>query len=104
MALTAGTATLGTVRTHTVAVSATDATSGTAPYTYQWQISDDNSNWRDATGANVTTRTATLKNFWRHRRVFIRLKYTDSAGSPATVNSNTLTATIHWSPRWFPGL
>ena len=38
MSLTAGTATAGRIGVRSIGATATDATGGTGPYTYQWQF------------------------------------------------------------------
>lgn len=90
--LTGGTATLASISASAVTASATDATGGTAPYSYQWQRSPAGAGtWADLAGQttrslNDTTVVAGTAYDWR-------LAYTDSAASPATVTSNTITAT-----------
>jgi hypothetical protein len=103
MPLTGGTASYDKVSPHSVAVSATDATGGTAPYTYQWQVNwpRAGNTYSSAVGAGVTTKTATVGKLGPAALYRIRLKYTDSAA--ASVTSNVLTvATL--PRRWFAGL
>jgi hypothetical protein len=100
----AGIASLGTVHPRTIAVTATDASGGQAPYTYQWQISTNGGGtWSNATGTGVTTRSATLKGITHplrpHHTYLVRLLYTDSMASLSA--SNVLTVTTHWAPRYF---
>jgi len=100
---TAGTATVGRITNHSIAVSATTATGGTSPYSYQWQYRwlRGSSSWITATGAGVTTLTATVGNLGPAASYQIRLRVTDSASN--VVYTNTITA--YTLPlRWFPGL
>lgn len=92
--LTAGVATLGAVQADEVQASATEATGGTAPYTHQWQRSeDDGATWEDLAGQTTLAlddTTAVEGTPYQYR-----LAYTDSAGTPATQTSNVLSATPH---------
>ena len=91
MSLTAGTATAGRIGVRSIGATATDATGGTGPYTYQWQFNwpRGGAAWSNATGLNITTRTATLRNLGPAARYRLRLQYTDAVA--AVVYSNTLT-------------
>ncbi|HLO81057.1 MAG TPA: gliding motility-associated C-terminal domain-containing protein [Chitinophagaceae bacterium] len=71
--------------------SATDATGGSATYTYQWQSSSDNVSYADISGANTTvyapgTLTATT---------YYRRKVSDAVGS---AYSDTVTITVNPLP------
>lgn len=86
-ALTAGAATAGLANGWLATATATDATGGTAPYSYQWQRSARGAaTWADITGQTsrvLVDRTVTASTNYDYR-----LKYTDSAA--AEVFSNTL--------------
>jgi hypothetical protein len=101
--LAAGTATLVQVGSAAVTVTATDATRGTPPYTYQWQISlNGGTTWSNAAGLNITSRSAIIQRPPSLPPVTARLQYRDAASN--TAYSNTLSATTVAGPRWFPGL
>jgi hypothetical protein len=91
VSLTAGVATAGRKSPHSVAVSATDATGGTAPYSYQWQINwpRAGATYTAATGSGLTALAAVVKNLGPAARYNIRLQYTDVAAT--VVTSNVLT-------------
>jgi hypothetical protein len=86
--LVPGFATVGRISTHSVAVTAADATGGTAPCSYQWQFNwpRDSIGWRNATGSAVTTRAAIVQNLGAAAAYQIRLKFTDSASAVAYSN------------------
>jgi hypothetical protein len=71
---------------HCVFATATDATGGTPPYSYQWQCQYPRlgSTWTNATGPGVTTQAAQIQGLGPDARCFVRLKYTDSASNTAT--------------------
>lgn len=85
--LTAGTATAGLANGWLVTATATDASGGTSPYTYQWQRSARGAGtWSDITGQTTLSlidRTVTASTNYDYR-----LRYTD--GASAQVFSNTL--------------
>lgn len=97
--LTAGTASFVSSGPGGIAVTATDATGGTAPYTYQWERNEDGGSYSDltdgggvsgATTLSLTDGSATAGTLYGYR-----VKYTDDAGSPATVTSNAVTAQVY---------
>jgi hypothetical protein len=101
--ITAGTATAGTIKSRTIAVTATAATGGTPRYSYQWQIRPHGSgSWSNAGGTGVTPRPATIKSIVHvlvvHDTHDVQLQNTDSAASTAT--ANVLTITTHRAPHW----
>jgi hypothetical protein len=99
-ALAAGTASFVHSGPAGIAVSATDATGGTGPYTYQWQRRNfgsgsyaDLTNGGGVSGAttlNLTDGSAVVGTPYDYRLV-----YTDSAGTPATAPSNAVTAQVY---------
>jgi hypothetical protein len=93
-----GVATLGAVAYNSVAASATNATAGTAPYSYQWQrrLRDGGETW--ASVAGQTTLSMTDTTVAASTNYDYRLRYTDSAGTPAIVYSNVLQANVPASP------
>ena len=91
-ALAAGTASFVSSGPAGISVSATDATGGTAPYTYQWERNEDGGSFADLTGETALTcddDTATSEGVLYG----YRLKYTDNVA--ATVTSNTVTAEVY---------
>lgn len=104
MSLTGGTATLTRTGRHSLVVSATDAASGTPPYTYRWQYFWPRlagSTFKAASGTGMTSRSGDVKGLTAASTYKVRLLYTDSAG--ATAASNTITQRTLPSG-WFPGL
>ncbi len=104
-ALTPGAITPGDA---SVAVTAGPATGGAAPYTYQWQTSDDRGvTWGNATGSNTTTLAATLTGLAPDTTTGVRVEATDGtaavAGSPAQSFAYT-TAPGVITLRWYGGL
>lgn len=76
-----------------IAVTATDATNGTKPYTYQWQRSTDGgaySNLSGATTLSITDTTAVAGHLYGYKLV-----YTDSTPIPQTATSNAVTAQVY---------
>jgi hypothetical protein len=98
-ALTAGTASFVSSGPGGVAVTAADATGGTAPYTYQWERNANGGSYSNlSNGGGVggaTTRDLTDGSAAAGTLYGYRLKYTDSAGTPATVTSNAVTAQVY---------
>jgi hypothetical protein len=95
--LTAGTASFVSSGPTAINVTATDATAGTAPYTYQWQRNSSGgaygniSNGGGVSGAttlSLTDGSATAGTLYGYRLV-----YTDNAA--ASVTSNAVTAQIY---------
>lgn len=74
-------------------LTATDATGGTAPYSYQWRRSVDGGSYADVAGA--TTRTLTDTAVSAGHTYAYRLRYTDSAGTPATADSGAISAQVY---------
>jgi hypothetical protein len=103
MALTAGTATLGTIGRHSVVVSATAAAGGATPYGYQWQWAwpRDGLGWRNSTGASATTLAATIAGLGPSAFYQIRLEVTDADAD--VVYSNVVAASTR-GLGWFAGL
>lgn len=97
--LTAGTASFVSSGTAGIVVTATDATGGTGPYTYQWQRNASGGSYSDiSNGSGVsgaTTLTLTDGSAVAGTLYGYKLVYTDSAGSPATVTSNAVTAQVY---------
>lgn len=91
LALSPGVSTRGTTTSSSLSFSASDASAGTGPYTYQWQRSTDyGATWNNisaATTLSLTDSTVALGAIYSYR-----LRYIDSAGSPATVYSNAISA------------
>lgn len=89
--LTAGVASFVSSGPGGIAVTATDATNGTAPYTYQWQRNTNGgsySNLSGATSRSITDATASAGTLYGYKLV-----YTDNAS--ATVTSNAITAQVY---------
>lgn len=82
-----------------VKLTAADATGGTPAYTYQWQRGVDGGSVTNlANGGGVsgaTTRTLTDGSAAAGHVYVYRLVYTDSAGSPQTATSNSVTAQVY---------
>lgn len=76
-----GVATITSSSPTSVSFSATDATGGTAPYSYQWQRSIDAVSWSDLAGK--TSLTGTDSTVVAGTEYFYRLTYTDSAAGTA---------------------
>jgi hypothetical protein len=90
--LAAGTASFVSSGPGGISLSATDATSGTAPYTYQWQRSTTSgSGFSDLTGE--TSLTATDDTASAGTLYYYRLVYTDNASATAT--SNEVSAQVY---------
>lgn len=93
--LTAGTATLGTVTYAEAQASATDATNGTPPYVYQWQLTERGDNvWIDLAGQTTLDLADTTVE--PEAEYDYRLRYTDAAFD--VVYSNTIEADIPAAP------
>jgi hypothetical protein len=90
--LVAGVASPGTSTVTTAAASATDATGGTAPYTYQWYRSSSSGTLGSAISGQ-TTRTLADTGLTPNTDYFYTIRYTDAAGSPASANSNQVQVT-----------
>lgn len=88
-----GTATLGTVLATSIAASSTDASGGTTSYSYQWQQSTNGIVFTNSTGTGVTTKSATITGLSLATTYYLRLKFTDSASTPAVGYSNVITST-----------
>ena len=67
--------------------STTLPTGGTGSYTYQWQISTDNSTWTNVSGTGTTYSpgATTVTTYFRRQ---------ETSGSCGTVNSNEITITV----------
>ena len=79
---TAGAATVGTVGSTSVAISATDGTGGMpfpsgASYGYTWEQSTDDATWSNAAGTGVTTLGATITGLTGGTLYYLRLRYQD---------------------------
>jgi hypothetical protein len=98
--LAAGTASFVTSGTGGISVSATDATNGTAPYAHQWQRSiTSGAGFTDLAGK--TALTATDATASAGILYYYRLKYTDSAGTPAVIYSGEVPAQLYsGGPIW----
>lgn len=98
-ALSAGTLTLGATGTTSQALSIATDTGGTPPYSNQLQRAPDVSGapgtWANV-GSAVSGATASFTDtgLTPGTKYWWRVVVTDSAGSPATVNSNQVTTTI----------
>lgn len=86
-ALVAGSASLSTKGTTTAGLTATDASGGTAPYSYQWEYQTNGGGFSNFSGATSLTLNAT--GLTDATQYGFRLKYTDAAAATAT--SNTVT-------------
>jgi hypothetical protein len=89
--LAAGTASFVSSGPGGISVTATDATGGAAPYTYQWQRNTDGGaygNLGGATALSVTDATATAGHLYGYKLV-----YTDNVSNTAT--SNAVTAQVY---------
>lgn len=89
------------VTTPATATFTVAATGGTPSYTYQWQRSTDSgSNWSNVstgsggTTTSYTTAATTVSGGNANNGDQYRCVVTDSAGTPATVNSNAATLTV----------
>jgi hypothetical protein len=80
-----------------IVVSATDATGGTAPYTYQWKRSVDGGAYSNlANGGGVsgaTTRSLTDASATTGHTYAYQIVYTDAASH--TASSNVVTASVY---------
>jgi hypothetical protein len=90
--LVAGVASPGSSTVTTASASGTDATGGTAPYTYQWYKSTSSGSLGTAVSGQ-TTRTLLDTGLTPGTDYFYTLRYTDAAGSPASANSNQVQVT-----------
>lgn len=104
--LTAGTASITAMTSTTLTLSGTAVAGGTANFTYTAQISTDNSSWSTvgstqslAAGVAPSTRQAT--GLTAGTLYYMRWSVTDSAGSPATVTSNSATAVPHAAGQFY---
>lgn len=91
-ALSAGTASFVSSGPAGIAVSATDASGGSSPYSYQWERNEDGGSFSNLSGETAlacTDETATTPDVLYG----YRLKYTDNAA--ATIRSNTVTAEVY---------
>lgn len=86
-ALVAGVASNTAIGTTTISMSATDATGGTAPYTYQWQRKPSGGAYSNVGGATSLTLNDT--GLTEGTTYVYKLTYTDSAA--ATADSNEVT-------------
>jgi hypothetical protein len=98
-ALTAGPASFVHSGPAGIALSATAATGGTTPYTYQWQRNSGGGSYSDlangggvsgATTLALTDGSATAGTLYGYRLVV-----TDSSATPATATSNAVTAQVY---------
>jgi hypothetical protein len=98
--LAAGTASFVTSGTGGISVSATDATNGTAPYAHQWQRSiTSGAGFTDLSGKTALTAIDTTAS--AGILYYYRLKYTDSAGTPAVIYSGQVSAQLYsGGPIW----
>lgn len=96
MALTAGTVSLVQANSNSVIVSATTATMGTSPYTYQWYISTT-TGFTPGAGTLVSGATSltnqTISGLIPNTVYYAVIKATDSASPAATSNSSQLAIT-----------
>ncbi len=95
-ALTAGAASFVSSGPASIAVTAADATGGTAPYTYQWQRNSNGGSYSNisngggvsgATTLSLTDGSATAGTLYGYRLV-----YTDNVSATATSNAVTAQA------------
>ena len=92
-ALAAGAVTAGSIGTTTASATATDATGGTAPYSYQWYRSTASGTLGSAVSGQ-TTRSLSDTGLTASTTYYYTLKYTDSATPTAgTVSSNQVSLT-----------
>ncbi len=98
-ALAAGTASLTSSGPTQIIVTATDATGGQTSYSYQWQRNASGGSYSNISNgggvSGATTRTITDGSATAGTLYGYKLVFTDSAGTPATANSNAITAQIY---------
>ncbi len=96
-ALASGTASFVSSSPTAIVVTATDATGGTAPYTYQWQRNSNGGSYSNISNgggvSGATTLTLTDGSASAGTLYGYKLVYTDSVAAPAT--SNAVTAQIY---------
>lgn len=82
-----------------IVLSATDATGGTGPYTYQWQRNSGGGSYSNLSNgggvSGATTLALTDGSAVAGTLYGYRLVYTDSAGTPVTATSNAVTAQVY---------
>ncbi len=107
-ALVAGSASTSSVGTTTASVTSTDASGGTAPYTYQWQRSlTSGSGFSNVSSATSLTLNDT--GLTDGTTYYYRLVFTDAALATATSNETTAktyvavtNANLYFSPyNWY---
>lgn len=93
-----GTASIVSYNASEIVLTATDATNGTTPYTYQWQRNEDGGTYSDLTNGSGVSGATTLDLtdgsvasgiVYRYRLV-----YTDSSDPPGTDTSNVVVASL----------
>lgn len=97
LSLTAGTASFVSSGTAGVVVTASDATGGTAPYTYQWQRNANGGSYSNISNgggvSGATTLTLTDGSAVAGTLYGYKLVYTDNVS--ATVTSNAVAAQLY---------
>jgi hypothetical protein len=97
--LTSGPASFVSSGPASILVTCADATGGTPPYTYQWQRNFDGGSYSNiSNGSGVsgaTTRTMTDGSPTTAHLYGYRMITTDSAGTPASVTSNAVSAMVY---------
>ena len=98
-ALTAGTATFDSSGPSGISISSTAATGGTSPYSYQWKRNANGGSFSNLSNGGGVTGATTLSlvdgSATGGTLYGYKCDQTDSAGSPATVTTNTVTAQIY---------
>lgn len=94
-ALAFGVVSLTSKTNTTVALSATDATGGTAPYSYQWERSTVGGGSGFGNVSGQTTRNLSDSGLSSFTTYFYRLKYTDALS--ASVYSSEFSVTTDYS-------
>lgn len=98
--LASGIAKATAIGSDTIDLSATDATGGVVPYSYQWQRSlDGGGTWSDLAGA--TTRSFSDTGLDLDSTYHYRLVFTDADADASTVTSNVVSATTNESFTFF---
>lgn len=101
--ITPGVATIGKIGVHSIGVSSTAPSGGTAPYTYQWQYNwpRGGATWVNATGPGTLTLAATIEDLGPTAYYQLRLQINDSASQ--TAYTSVVTARTQ-NLRWYPQL
>ncbi|WP_343672472.1 DUF6443 domain-containing protein [Chitinophaga sp.] len=82
----------------TTALTATAPTGGNGSFTYQWQVSADNSTWSNVAGANALTYSTTNLTATRYYRIVSTSNGVSVTSAVSTVNVYPqLTSVLSWS-------